>query len=169
MILIALGANLPSTAGPPRATFEAALAELAREAVRIVRCSHWYTSAPDPPADQPYYLNGVAIVETERPPDDLLRLLHALERRYGRLRAAPNAARTLDLDLIDYHGLVRVGPPGPTLPHPRAHLRRFVLSPISEIAPGWRHPVHRKTAAELADDLPPAEVNMLIEPIEKES
>lgn len=169
MIIIALGANLPSVAGPPRATLEAALAELAREAVRIVRRSHWYASAPDPPADQPRYINGVAIVESEHSPEALLGLLHALERRYGRVRGQPNASRTLDLDLIDYHGLVRAGSPGPTLPHPRAHLRRFVLVPIAEIAPDWRHPSRGKTAAELARDLPPAEINMLNEPVEKES
>jgi 2-amino-4-hydroxy-6-hydroxymethyldihydropteridine diphosphokinase len=168
MILIALGANLPSKAGLPRATLEAALADLASESVRIVRRSCWYVSAPDPPADQPHYVNGVAVVETERSADDLLRLLHMLECRYGRVRAVPNAARTLDLDLIDYHGMIRNGPPGPTLPHPRAHLRHFVLTPIAEIAPRWRHPVQRKTASELAADLPAAEINMLNEAVEKE-
>lgn len=167
MIVIALGANLPSAAGAPSATLEAALADLARDGVRIVRRSRWYVSPADPPADQPRYVNGVALVATDRSPGEVLELLHAIERRYGRVRAAPNEARTLDLDLIDYHGMVRLGPPGPTLPHPRAHLRAFVLLPLAEIAPEWRHPVHRNTAAELVRDLPLTEISMLDEPIEK--
>lgn len=166
MIVIALGANLPSNAGEPRKTLESALSALAKEGVAILRRSRWYVSPADPPSAQPDYVNGVAIVASERSPDALLDLLHAIEARYGRVRRTKNAARTLDLDLIDYGGLVQNGPPGPTLPHPRAHLRAFVLLPLSEIAPEWRHPVQRTTALELLRRLPSTRIEALAEPIE---
>ena len=86
-------------------------------------------------------------------PAALLRALQALEDAAGRQRPYPNAPRTLDLDIIAMGSLVRPAP-DPILPHPRAHLRRFVLQPLSEVAPEWRHPLLGQTAAELMRDLP---------------
>nr|MEA2797514.1 2-amino-4-hydroxy-6-hydroxymethyldihydropteridine diphosphokinase [Phenylobacterium sp.] len=77
--------------------------------------------------------------------------LFAIERRFGRIRGDSNAPRTLDLDLIA-HGREVIDRPGLILPHPRAHERLFVMGPLAEIAPAWRHPVSGKTAAELARD-----------------
>jgi 2-amino-4-hydroxy-6-hydroxymethyldihydropteridine diphosphokinase len=71
----------------------------------------------------------------------------------GRERDAPNAPRAIDLDLLDYRGAVEAGPP--VLPHPRLHLRAFVLLPLAEIAPGWRHPVSRRAIGELIAALAP--------------
>ena len=84
-------------------------------------------------------MNGVAVVETSLPPGDLLALLHEIERRFGRERREVNAARILDLDLIAYGDLVRTDAP-PLLPHPRLHERAFVLLPLADVAPDWRHP-----------------------------
>jgi 2-amino-4-hydroxy-6-hydroxymethyldihydropteridine diphosphokinase len=158
MILIGLGANLPSDVGEPRATLEAALAELEREGVRVVARSRWYRSAPVPRADQPDYVNAVASVETVLNPRDLLALLHRIERKFGRVRGAPNVARTLDLDLLAYRDRVSEGGEGaPILPHPRLHERAFVLLPLADIAPDWRHPRLGGTARELAAALPPGQ------------
>jgi 2-amino-4-hydroxy-6-hydroxymethyldihydropteridine diphosphokinase len=160
MILIALGANLPTEAhGPPAAGLEAALALLAEEGIRVLARSRWWRSAPVPPSDQPWFVNGVALVETALSPEALLERLLGLERRFGRIRGERNAPRTLDLDLLDYDGLVleRGGPEGLVLPHPRVHARAFVLLPLAELAPAWRHPVSGASAAELLAALPPSQ------------
>jgi 2-amino-4-hydroxy-6-hydroxymethyldihydropteridine diphosphokinase len=155
--LVAIGANLPSpTHGPPRATCEAALAELSRRGLRIVRRSRWYESAPVPLADQPWYVNGVVAVDTDLSPEDLLALLHDVERQFGRERRELNAARVLDLDLLTYGDVVRPGPP-PILPHPRLAERAFVVLPLAEVAPDWRHPVTGQSVADMRRALPAAQ------------
>ncbi|WP_374656078.1 2-amino-4-hydroxy-6-hydroxymethyldihydropteridine diphosphokinase [Dongia sp.] len=153
-IYIGLGANLPSEAGSPAATLEKALADLASAGITIRRRSPWYESAPVPAApDQPWYVNGVVEVATDLSPADLLGLLQRLEAASGRIRSVANAARPLDLDIVDYGGLVAtVGTP--LLPHPRMQQRAFVLLPLQAIAPHWRHPVSGLSVAALIGALP---------------
>jgi 2-amino-4-hydroxy-6-hydroxymethyldihydropteridine diphosphokinase len=161
MILIGLGANLPSVAGPPAATLEAALRALDGADIGILRRSRWYRTAPVPAAaDQPWYVNGVAALATRLGPVELLGRLQAVEARFGRRRAHRNAARTLDLDLLDHDGKLREE--APLLPHPRLHQRLFVLRPLVEIAPDWRHPVSGASPAELIAGLPGGQ---LVEPL----
>ncbi len=155
MILLGLGANLPSTAGAPEATLAAALAALAAAGVAVERRSPWYRTAPVPAGDQPWYVNGVAAVATPLEPAALLALLHRVEAGFGRVRRTPNEARPLDLDILDYHGLRRETPP--VLPHPRLHLRGFVLLPLRDVAPDWRHPISGAGVAELVARLPPGQ------------
>ena len=157
MILIGIGSNL---AAPPFAspldTASAALAQLPELGITVARRSRWYLTQPMPPSDQPWYANGVAAVESALAPAELLRSLLALEVRFGRRRSIRNAARSLDLDLLDYDGRqCRNG--RLTLPHPRLHERRFVLAPLVEIAPDWRHPLLRVSARELLARLPPGD------------
>ena len=157
MILIGLGANLPSLRhGPVRATLEGALLALADAAVRVIARSRWYESAPVPPSDQPWFVNGVARVETARDPAELLELLLAIERGLGRERRAANAPgvpRVIDLDLLAYGEVISDGAEGPVLPHPRLHERAFVLLPMRDIAPDWRHPALGQSVGELIEAL----------------
>ena len=114
----------------------------ARRGVRTLRVSAWYRTAPVPASDQPWYVNAVAEVASGLPADALLAELHAVEAEFGRRRTVPNAARPIDLDLLDYHGEIAAGGPGrATLPHPRMTGRAFVLRPLADVAPDWRHPV----------------------------
>ncbi|MHB1305043.1 MAG: 2-amino-4-hydroxy-6-hydroxymethyldihydropteridine diphosphokinase [Acidiphilium sp.] len=155
MILIALGANLPGPeGGAPNGTCRQALAALrAIPALEFVSVSRWYRTSPVPPApDQPDYCNGVARFAGVMEPMALLAALHEIEAAFGRRREATNAARTLDLDLIDMDGRIRRDPP-PVLPHPRAHLRKFVLRPLLDVAPDWVHPVLEISGRRLLADL----------------
>jgi 2-amino-4-hydroxy-6-hydroxymethyldihydropteridine diphosphokinase len=115
----------------------------------VLARSSWWRSAAWPDPNEPEYRNGVALVETAMPPHRVLEALSSIEQAFARKRIARNAPRTLDLDLIAY-GRQVLDEPGLTLPHPRAHERRFVMGPLAEIAPAWVHPVLGKTAADLA-------------------
>lgn len=162
MIFVAIGANLPDRDGrPPLASCRAA-AEALRSlpGLRLAGLSRWYRSAPVPASDQPDYVNGVARLDGEAAPDALLAWLQAIEARGGRVRGVANAARTLDLDIIDLGGIVRPAP-APVLPHPRAHTRAFVLLPLRDVAPGWRHPVLGRTVEDLIAALPPQDISPL--------
>ena len=141
-ILVAIGANLPGPDGAPalETCRRAAAALDALPGLRLVALSPWHRTPPDPPSDQPWFVNAVARLEGATDPASLLAALHAIEAASGRARSVPNAARTLDLDLIAMGGLIRATP-APILPHPRAHLRPFVLIPLAEVAPDWIHPI----------------------------
>lgn len=108
---------------------------------KIIERSPWFRSAPVPVSDQPEYINGVVRIATVLDPKALLQALLVLEEKFGRERRVKNGARTLDLDIVAYDDLV-LGADGDDLclPHPRMHLRAFVLLPLRGIAPDWRHP-----------------------------
>ena len=158
MILIALGANIPSRDGTlPRAACRGATWALAAlPGVTLEAVSGWFETEPMPASGQPVYINGVARLRGEADPAELLARLHLLEAAAGRGRAEQNAARPLDLDIIAMGaegGLIRDAP-DPILPHPRTHLRAFVLAPLADVAPGWMHPRLGKTAEAMLAALP---------------
>ena len=160
MILIGIGASLPAPDGrAPRETCRAAAAALdAIPGLRLRALSRWWESAPVPPMPgAPWFVNGVARLEGAAPPEAVLDALQALEARFGRERPYPNAPRTLDLDLLDHGGRV-MDTPRLTLPHPRMTERAFVLLPLAEVAPGWRHPVTGEPVHALVAALPPQEI-----------
>ena len=163
MFLIGIGANLPGQDGaPPLATARWAAARLdALPGLRLRGLSRWYLTKPVPPSGQPPYVNAIAALAIQPAaaapdPARLLAWLLCIEERAGRLRGDRNAARTLDLDIVamgDAGSMVRTAP-DPVLPHPRAHLRAFVLMPLLDVAPGWVHPVLRQSARHLLRELP---------------
>lgn len=155
-IFIGAGANLAHpTYGSPRETLEAAFRELGRRDVQVLRVSPWYSTAPVPASDQPWYQNAVIEVGTALGPDKLLATLHDVEEAFGRIRTVANAARMIDLDLLDFRGEIAPGSPGrATLPHPRLASRGFVLRPLADLAPDWRHPVTGEPIRNLLAALP---------------
>jgi 2-amino-4-hydroxy-6-hydroxymethyldihydropteridine diphosphokinase len=159
MILIALGANLPSPAGPPEQTLKTALRQLAARSITIVKQSGFYRSAAWPDPNDPSFVNAVAAVKTDFDPAALLSVLHEIEAAFGRQRGKPNAPRTLDVDLLDYDGRIEDGPP--QLPHPRMDARAFVLVPLREVAPNWRHPVSGHGVSDLIEKLPAGGIERL--------
>ena len=148
-VFLGLGSNL----GDRRATIEAALARVdTLPETGVVAVSELSETEPVGVTDQPRFLNGVACLETELEPDQLLAGLQAVEDELGRVRGERWGPRTIDLDILLYDDLV-LRTKALTLPHPRLAERRFVLEPLAELAPGTRHPVLQKTVAELLTTL----------------
>jgi 2-amino-4-hydroxy-6-hydroxymethyldihydropteridine diphosphokinase len=156
-ILVGLGANCPGPWGTPARTIERALREIERANIAVRAVSPLYETAAVGRARQPAYVNAVALLDTSLPPEALLKVLKGVERASGRRGGRPWGPRTLDIDIIDYGGLVRhwrgrrpdfrhAGARPLVLPHPLAHERPFVIKPLLDVAPDWRHPVLRRSA-----------------------
>jgi 2-amino-4-hydroxy-6-hydroxymethyldihydropteridine diphosphokinase len=150
---VALGANLPSPAGPPEATLAAAVDRLAAVG-RIAARSSLYSTAPVGLEDQPRFVNAVVAIETRLSPCDLLDKLLAIEQEFGRDRTAslPNGPRPLDLDILLYGDLV-LGTSNLEIPHPRLAERAFVLVPLNEISSELRDPRSGKTVSQMLQAL----------------
>ncbi len=153
MIYISLGANLPSLAGGPLETLRAALGMFPDYGLRVVKTSGFYRTSPVPASDQPDFINAVAATQSALSAEKILDALMQIEQKFGRIRAEKNAARSLDLDLIDAHGKI-LNSANLILPHPRLAERAFVLRPLADVAPEWVHPVTGKKLAALMAALP---------------
>ncbi|ODS02297.1 hypothetical protein AUC71_01885 [Methyloceanibacter marginalis] len=155
-----MGGNCPGPWGTPAETIARALRELGTGGIAVEAVSRFYETAAVGRAGQPPYVNAVALIETAMPPEALLRRLKQIERAAGRRGGSPWGPRTLDLDILDYKGRVKhwagqhaalcPGRARPlVLPHPWIEKRPFVLRPLLDVAPNWRHPVTKRTAQEL--------------------
>ncbi len=148
-VVVALGSSLDGAAGSRAWILHKALEGFSEIGLVVKAKSSLWRSAAWPDPLQPDFLNAVVVGRSALGPASLLSALHGLEARFGRRREAVNGPRTLDLDLIAYGRLIS-GAAELALPHPRAAERRFVMGPLAEIAPRWRHPVHGREALELA-------------------
>jgi 2-amino-4-hydroxy-6-hydroxymethyldihydropteridine diphosphokinase len=149
IVYIAQGSNL----GDRAAMLARAEGAMGEAGMRVLRRSSIYMTEPVDAPPQPWFLNAVVEVETSLMPLQLLHALAAIERGLGRRRLAPRGPRTLDLDILLYGSSV-IRTPELQVPHPGLPYRRFVLVPLAELAPALRHPVLRKSIAELLADTP---------------
>jgi 2-amino-4-hydroxy-6-hydroxymethyldihydropteridine diphosphokinase len=146
MILIAIGSNISGPWGTPQQSVQHALLALNRDGLKLLEASRLMLTAPFGKPNQPAFVNAVARIETHLPPLALLQKLHAIEKSAGRRRGLRWGPRTLDLDILDYHGLMRLSHNKLILPHPGIPERIFVLKPIAEMSVKWRHPITHLTA-----------------------
>jgi len=177
---IAIGANLPPQPGGAKATLTDALKAFAGESLTLVGKSPWYHTPAFPAGIGPDFVNAVVRIVSELTAQQVMAALHRIEAELGRTRGQRWAARVCDLDLLDCDGEVSPNlevwqpwrglspasqatqtPDQLILPHPRMQDRAFVLVPLAEIAPDWRHPVLGETARELRDKLPIAEIDQI--------
>jgi 2-amino-4-hydroxy-6-hydroxymethyldihydropteridine diphosphokinase len=137
--------GLGSNVGDRRLQIQRAIAELSR-LTGVRRVSSFYSTDPVGFRDQRRFWNAAVEIRWKGSPEELLDAIKDIERRCGRTPTFPNGPREIDIDILDLGGTVR-DRPAPVLPHPRMLERRFVLAPLAEIAPDWRHPVSGETAA----------------------
>jgi len=150
-IYIAFGANLSN----PKETFVAAITSLKARGVGLIKISGlWQSPAWPPGNDQPDYINACAEVSFEGGARALLNVLHEVEAEFGRKRTVKNAARALDLDLLDFRGQVIEDKGGMFVPHPRMLTRGFVLFPLQEVVEEWRDPIAEMTIEDWTARLP---------------
>jgi len=176
-VLLAIGANLSSSIGPPEETISESLADFAPAGVEVTAVSPLYRTPAFPPDSGPEFVNGAVLCKSALPADEILGAMKKIEEKFGRGPSGRWAARVLDIDLLGVGDLVlpdlatfnrwyRLSPERQqehtpsqlVLPHPRMHQRAFVLIPLADIAPGWKHPVLAKTVKEMLADLPKSEL-----------
>lgn len=156
LIYIGIGGNLPTpNHGSPRTVLGAALRKIETLGLQVAVRSPWYESAPVPVSDQPWYVNGVAGLKTDRSLEEVLGLLLAVEEEFGRVRTIRNVARTIDLDILSRGATVINAGERLIVPHPRMSERAFVLLPLRDIAPDWAHPETGKAISSLVQELDP--------------
>lgn len=179
--LIALGSNISSRAGLPEVTLRQALDEMVKRGISIRTVSRFYRTPAFPAGSGPDFVNAAAVIDPGGSPAQLLDSLHEIEAALDRAREVRWGPRTLDLDLLAIADLVvpdaqtykkwcnlpaadqqTQAPEQLILPHPRLQDRAFVLVPLCDVAPHWRHPVLNKTAQQMLDALPEALKNEVV-------
>ena len=147
---LALGSNI----GDRESNLRDAVNRLESHEIHVLRRSSVYETAPQELLDQPWFLNAVVQVETSLFPMQLLARVREIERQMGRRRVTPKGPRNIDIDIL-FYGRTVIATAELEVPHPRIAQRRFVLEPLAEIAPEFRHPMTGKTANEMLAALEP--------------
>jgi 2-amino-4-hydroxy-6-hydroxymethyldihydropteridine diphosphokinase len=152
-LIIAVGGNITNKQGVhPTKVCDDAINLLQDHKIYIEKQSKWYISEPIPVSSQPKYFNKVIMAKSFLNELEILKILHLIEKKFGRIRKKVNEPRIIDLDLIDCFGLI-LDNENISIPHPRAHLRRFVMEPLSEINSNWIHPIYKKSVSQILKDL----------------
>lgn len=180
LALVALGGNQPLDGKEPAEVLHDAVAALARAGLDPVALSRFYSTPCFPAGAGPDYVNAAVALQTDLDAADLLSALHAIEAQFGRERTGRWAGRTLDLDLLALDGTVApdrqtwarwhdltpaeqrsMAPNQLILPHPRLQDRAFVLVPLADVAPDWRHPILGQTVLDMLSALPHGEIDAI--------
>jgi len=148
IVYLSLGSNL----GDRSLNLHQAVEKLG-ELGKVAAVSSFYDTEPVELTSQPWFLNCVAKLDTEKMPRQLMAAILGIEQEMGRQRKQPKGPRTIDIDILLFGSSI-IDIPSITVPHPKLHQRRFVLEPLAEIAPEVRHPVLKRTAREMRDALP---------------
>ena len=142
--VIAIGSNIDSPEGfSPIKNCNKAINELSKFNIKIIQNSSWYLSEPIPKSSQPKFYNSVVLCYANHSVDKVLKIIQIIEKKFGRLRIIKNMPRCIDIDIISFNGIVK-NSLLLTIPHPRMHLRKFVLLPFFEIDSNWLHPLLKK-------------------------
>ena len=143
MILLGLGSNLPSQFGDRFTNINLAISSLEGYGIKVIKKSSFYETPSYPNKENPKFINIVILVDTTLPPVDLMSVLIFIEEKLGRKRDKKNDPRTCDIDIIDYNGQIlnlKYNNLNLTIPHKELAKRNFVLFPLQEIFPEWKHP-----------------------------
>ena len=152
MILVAIGSNLNSKSyGSPEQNCKIAIDMLGKY-FEVSQFSSFYKTEPIPKSEQPWFVNCIVNIKSKNSPSMVLDTLLKIESQFGRKRNRKNEARIIDLDLVAYNSLI-VKSLKLILPHPRMHLRKFVIKPLCDINENWIHPISKKKASEILKEL----------------
>tara|TARA_Y100001958_G_C21205749_1_gene531890 strand:+ start:1229 stop:1744 length:516 start_codon:yes stop_codon:yes gene_type:complete len=152
MIHINIGSNLSSKYGNRFENISIAINLLLDSKIKISRISNYYETPSYPNYNLPKFLNIGALINFNDDCLKLLEIINLIEKKIGRIKTKKNDPRVIDIDIIDFNGFIKDSTKI-TLPHPKSHLRNFVLYPISEIDPNWSHPILKKNPQFLINNL----------------
>ena len=142
--VIAIGSNIDSPEGyNPIKNCNKAINELSKFNINIIKKSSWYLSEPIPKSSQPKFYNSVLLCDANYNAQKVLKIIRIVEQKFGRIRVIKNMPRCIDIDIISFNKIVK-NSLLLTIPHPRMHLRKFVLLPLFELDSNWLHPLLKK-------------------------
>ena len=165
MIFLGLGSNLPSTYGDRFANINLAISYLEGYGIKVIKKSSFYETPSYPNNENPKFINAIILVETTLPPVDLMSVLIFIEKKLERKRGKKNDPRTCDIDIIDYNSQIlnlRYNNLDLTVPHKELTSRNFILFPLQEISPTWKHPKTKEIISVLLQKLNDEDKNSIL-------